>query len=230
MQKRLILTAGISSTGYLADSWRHVGGSPFVFAEFGHYLRTTRIAHAGTLDAVFFSDHPALGAHPAQRPLHSFEPLTLSTALAGAVPDIGFEITVSSTYSAPYDLAPRLATLAHISGGRVICNIVSSFKPAVAANYGSAPLPPREARYRQAHEFMSVVGALLDSWELGAYRRRSTKSRDSRFWKSIGSDQALAMQRLKSGTTGFLILSTPETRWQSPCPRRNRSARPECLL
>lgn len=34
--------------------------------------------------------------------------------------------------------------------------------------------------------------------------------------KSIGSDQALTMQRLKSGTTGFLILSTPETRWQSP--------------
>ncbi|MEY9380545.1 hypothetical protein [Rhizobium leguminosarum] len=54
MQKRLILTAGINSTGYLADSWRHVGGSPFVFAEFDHYLRATRIAHAGTLDAVFF--------------------------------------------------------------------------------------------------------------------------------------------------------------------------------
>ncbi|MGR9132329.1 NtaA/DmoA family FMN-dependent monooxygenase [Rhizobium leguminosarum] len=166
MPKRLILTAGINSTGYLADSWRHVGGSPLVFAEFDHYLRTTRIAHAGTLDAVFFSDHPALGADPAQRPLHSFEPLTLSTALAVAVPDIGFEITVSSTYSAPYDLARRLATLDHISGGRVICNVVSSFNPAVAANYGSAPLPPREARYRQAHEFMSVVGALLDSWEL----------------------------------------------------------------
>ncbi|MDL2408496.1 NtaA/DmoA family FMN-dependent monooxygenase [Rhizobium calliandrae] len=166
MQRRLILTAGINSTGYLADSWRHVSDSPLVFAEFDHYLRATRIAHAGRLDAVFFSDHPALGADPAQRPLHSFEPLTLSTALAVAVPDIGFEITVSSTYSAPYDLARRLATLDHISGGRVICNIVSSFNPAVAANYGSAPLPPREARYRQAHEFMSVVTALLKSWNL----------------------------------------------------------------
>jgi FMN-dependent oxidoreductase (nitrilotriacetate monooxygenase family) len=166
MQPRLILTAGINSTGYLAESWRHVSGSPLIFAEFDHYLRTTKIAHSGRLDAVFFSDHPALGADPAQRPLHSFEPLTLSTALAMAVPDIGFEITVSSTFSAPYDLARRLATLDHISGGRVICNIVSSFNPAVAANYGSAPLPPREARYRQAHEFMSVVTALLDSWDL----------------------------------------------------------------
>lgn len=95
MRQRLILTAGINSTGYLADSWRHVG-SPLVFAEFDHYLQTTRIAHAGRLDAVFFSDHPALGADPAQRPRHSFEPLTLSTALAVAVPDIGFETTVSS--------------------------------------------------------------------------------------------------------------------------------------
>ncbi|WP_246719476.1 LLM class flavin-dependent oxidoreductase [Rhizobium laguerreae] len=128
----------------------------------------------------------ALGADPAQRPLHSFEPLTLSTALAVAVPDIGFEITVSSTCSAPYDLARRLATLDHISGGRVICNIVSSFNPAVAANYGSAPLPPREARYRQAHEFMSVVGALLDSWELRLPADPQARLWDPDFARPIG--------------------------------------------
>ena len=165
MAQRLFLTAGINSTGYLSQSFRHGTGSPLRFADFGHYLACTRIAHAGRIDAVFLSDHPAL-MDPRQRPLHSFDPLILATALAAQVPDIGFELTVSSTYNAPYNLARRVASLDHISGGRVICNIVSSFNPAIAANFGHAPLPDRDARYRQAHEFMAVFGALLDSWSL----------------------------------------------------------------
>lgn len=165
MAERLFLTAGINSTGYLAQSFRHGSGSPLRFADVGHYLACTRIAHAGRLDAVFFSDHPALMA-PSQRPLHSFDPLILVTALAAQVPDIGFELTVTSTFNAPYNLARQVASLDHVSGGRLICNIVSSFNPAIAANFGDAPLPGREARYRQAHEFMRVFGALLDSWSL----------------------------------------------------------------
>ena len=166
MPRRLFLTACINSTGYVADSHRLGRGSPQRFADYGHYREATRIAHAGVFDAVFLSDHPALMTDPRQRPLHSFDPVVLFTALAADVPDIGFELTASSTYNAPYSLARQVATLEAISGGRSIVNIVSSFNPAVAANFGSAPLPPREARYRQAHEFMAVFNRLFDSWDL----------------------------------------------------------------
>ncbi|CDP51595.1 Nitrilotriacetate monooxygenase component A [Devosia sp. DBB001] len=166
MRRRLFLTACINSTGYVGGSHRMGSGSPLRFAEYDHYLNATKIAHAGVFDAVFLSDHPALMTDASQRPLHSFDPVVLFTALAAQVPDIGFELTASSTYNSPYNLARRIATLDAISGGRTIVNIVSSFNPAVAANFGSAPLPPREARYRQAHEFMAVFNALFESWDV----------------------------------------------------------------
>jgi len=172
-KRRLILTAGINSTGYVGDSFR-LGAPPLAFADYTHYLKATRIAHEGRFDAVFLSDHPALMIDPAQRPLHSLDPIVLFASLAAQVPDIGFELTASSTYNSPYNLARRVATLDLISGGRVILNVVSSFNPAVAANFGSAPLPPRDARYRQAHEFMAVLNGLFDSWQLRPSADRST--------------------------------------------------------
>lgn len=168
MTRRLFLTVCINSTGYVSGSHRLGAGSPLRFADYEHYLNATKIAHQGVFDAVFLSDHPALMTDPSQRPLHSLDPIVLFTALAAQVPDIGFELTASSTYNSPYNLARRVATLDAISGGRTIVNIVSSFNPAVAANFGSAPLPPRDARYRQAHEFMAVFNGLFESWELRA--------------------------------------------------------------
>lgn len=182
--RRLYLTAGINSIGYVGGAWR-LSAEPLAFADYRHYLAATRIAHDGILDAIFLSDHPALMTDAAQRPLHSFDPLTLFAALAAQVPDIGLELTASSTYNSPYNLARRVATLDHISGGRTILNIVSSFNPAVAANFGAAPLPPREARYRQAHEFMDVLGALFDSWAL-APSSDGTQAWDSEGARPIG--------------------------------------------
>ncbi|SNB61982.1 FMN-dependent oxidoreductase, nitrilotriacetate monooxygenase family [Arboricoccus pini] len=165
-RQRLILTAGANSTGYAAQSWRLAKGGPLAFADPAHYLAVTRIAHAGCLDAVFFSDHPALWANPAERPLHSFDPLVLAASLTAKIPDIGVEITASTSFSPPYELARRVLTLDHLSHGRVILNLVSSFNPAIAANYGDAPLPPRDERYRQAHEFAALLKTLFNSWDL----------------------------------------------------------------
>jgi hypothetical protein len=88
-----------------------------------------------------------------------------SPPIAAVVPDIGFLLTVFSSYNAPYNLARRLASLDQISGGRVIWNIVSSFNPDIAANFGAAPLPPRADRYRRADEFVEVVKKLWLSWD-----------------------------------------------------------------
>jgi FMN-dependent oxidoreductase (nitrilotriacetate monooxygenase family) len=163
--RRLYLAASINSTGWAPSSWSWPGTQWNRFNDYGHYLRSAQIAHDGVLDAVFVSDHTALQKDNRSRPLHSFDPTVLFAALAAAVPDIGFVLTASSSYNAPYNLARRLATLDAISGGRVIWNVVSSFNPDIAANFGAAPLPPRAERYRRADEFLAVVKELWLSWD-----------------------------------------------------------------
>lgn len=164
-QRRLHLTVGINSTGYIGSSWSWPGTRWDRFNDFEHYLRAARLAREGVLDAVFVSDHTALQKDPTTRPLHTFDPIVLFSALAGAVPDIGFVLTASSSYNSPYNLARRLASLDTISGGRLVWNVVSSFNPDIAANFGSAPLPARSERYRRADEFLDVVTKLWQSWD-----------------------------------------------------------------
>ncbi|WP_432842433.1 NtaA/DmoA family FMN-dependent monooxygenase [Dactylosporangium sp. CA-092794] len=164
-QRRLFLSVAVNSTGSAGRSFAWPGTDWGRFSDWEHYLRSARLAHEGVFDIVFVSDHPALQRDNTSRPLHSFDPTVLFAAIAAAVADIGFLLTASSTYNSPYNLARRLATLDHISGGRVIWNVVSSFNPDIAANFGSAPLPPRAERYRRADEFLEVVKRLWLSWD-----------------------------------------------------------------
>jgi len=163
--RQLNLNIGINSTGYLGNAWKHRTGTRHDIIDPAYYLRLTQLAHKGRFDAVFFSDHPALMTDPTGRPFHTLDPLILLAALAAQVPDIGLVLTASSTYNSPYNLARRTQTLDIISGGRLIVNIVSSFNPNVAANFGSDPLPPRNERYARAIEFLDVAKKLWASWD-----------------------------------------------------------------
>lgn len=179
-KRRLNLNVGINSTGYLGAGWKYRTGTREEVADPAYYLRLTQLAHRGLFDSVFFSDHPALMTDPNSRPFHTIDPLILVTALAAQVPDIGFVATMSSTYNSPYNLARRTQSTDIISDGRLIINIVSSFNPAVAANYGSEPLPPRDVRYARAREFLDVAKKLWASWD----PRRAGEVPPERFWDS----------------------------------------------
>jgi FMN-dependent oxidoreductase (nitrilotriacetate monooxygenase family) len=179
----LNLNVGINSTGYVGNAWKYRTGTRHDIVDPAYYLRLTQLAHRGLFDAVFFSDHPALMTDPNGRPFHTLDPLILLTALAAQVPDIGLVLTASSTYNSPYNLARRTQTLDIISGGRLIVNIVSSFNPNVAANFGSAPLPPREERYVRAIEFLDVAKKLWNSWDPA----REGEIPPDRFWDSASA-------------------------------------------
>jgi FMN-dependent oxidoreductase (nitrilotriacetate monooxygenase family) len=47
-------------------------------------------------------------------------------------------------------------------------NVVTTFAPGAAANFGLAEPPDKQTRYRRAHEFLDVVTRLWDGWEPGA--------------------------------------------------------------
>lgn len=163
--RQLNLNIGINTTGYLFHAWPHRTGTRHEITDPAYYEGLAALAHRGRFDAVFLSDHPALITDPRTRPFHTIDPLILLTHLAAKVPDIGLVATISSTYNSPYNFARRTQSLDITSGGRLIVNVVSSFSPAVAANFGAEPLPPREVRYGKAEEFLEVVKKLWLSWD-----------------------------------------------------------------
>lgn len=159
---------GINTTGYLPKAWPYRSGNRREINEPAYYRRLMELAHRGRFDAVFFSDYAALETDSDGRPIHTLDPLTLAAALTAQVPDIGVVVTFSSTYNSPYNLTRRAQTVDLISRGLLIVNVVSSFNPNVAANFGSAPLPPRGERYSRAAEFMDVVKQLWQAGTRGA--------------------------------------------------------------
>jgi FMN-dependent oxidoreductase (nitrilotriacetate monooxygenase family) len=166
MAKRQInLNVGINTMGYLSQSWKYRTGTRADVADFDYFVRLTELAHRGLFDTVFLSDIPALPIGPGTRPFQTLEPITLLTALGARVPDIGLVATISSSFNTPFNLARRAQTADIISGGRLVVNIVSTFNPKAAANFGSAPLPPREERYARANEFIEVCKKLWGSWD-----------------------------------------------------------------
>ena len=62
--------------------------------------------------------------------------------LAVTTSRIGLIATASTTYTEPFNLARQFASLDHMSNGRVGWNIVTSWLPAAARNFGGAGSPP----------------------------------------------------------------------------------------
>ncbi|MFT4190736.1 MAG: LLM class flavin-dependent oxidoreductase, partial [Comamonas sp.] len=163
---RLIeLNAWINASGDAEDSWLLPGRDPGRIFTLAHYVEAARIAHRGVFGNVFTSDRPQLVIDAHTRPEHTLDPVALFSALLAQVPDIGAIVTASTTYSDPYTLARQIQSLNLLSGGRAAWNVVTSWNPAIAANFSDQALPDRAARYARAEEFIEVVLKLWDSWQ-----------------------------------------------------------------
>ena len=101
-----------------------------------HFQELGRIAERGKLDSVFFADGLAVGPRVKYNTQAIFEPVTLLSAIAAATDKVGLIATASTSYSDPYTLARKFASLDHISGGRGGWNIVTSAGADEAANFG----------------------------------------------------------------------------------------------
>ncbi|MGW3914677.1 LLM class flavin-dependent oxidoreductase [Streptomyces sp. NPDC005070] len=163
--RRLHLNAFLMSTGHHEASWRLPESDPYAHVDTAHYVRLARIAERGTFDSLFLADGPVLFNSVGQRPSGALEPITLLTALATATEHIGLIATASTSYNSPYNLARRLASLDHISGGRAGWNIVTTAGAEAARNFGLDDEPAHATRYQRAAEFLDVALKLWDSWE-----------------------------------------------------------------
>ncbi len=146
-------------------AWRYGEVDPRAYLDIDYYTHIGRISERGTLDAIFLADGPALVGNAASAPSGRLEPTLILTAIALATRHIGVIATASSSYNSPYNLARRLLSLDHISGGRAAWNVVTTAGDAAAQNFGLPGAPIHDDRYGRAEEFVDVAIKLWDSWE-----------------------------------------------------------------
>jgi FMN-dependent oxidoreductase (nitrilotriacetate monooxygenase family) len=117
------------------------------------------------LDSIFLPDSPGVAEFRSEYlPGAGLDPLQLLSSVATATEQVGLIATVSTTYSYPWDVARRVATLDYLSHGRAGWNIVTTVEPAAAGNFGDQPHPPAADRYERAGEYVEVVLKLWDAW------------------------------------------------------------------
>ena len=167
---QLRLNAYLRNSGYHESAWKVSGVDPAATLTPGWYVDLARTAERAAIEAIFLPDSPGEAEfRSAFLPRTFIDPLQLLTAVAMATEQVGLIATASTTYSSPWDLARRFATLDILSGGRAGWNIVTTVEPAAAGNFGDLPHPPRERRYERAEEFVQVVLAVWDGWEDDAF-------------------------------------------------------------
>ncbi|RVU14580.1 LLM class flavin-dependent oxidoreductase [Methylobacterium oryzihabitans] len=174
--RRLHLGAFMRPVGIHTAWWRYPGGSPDANFDFAHLARFARTLEAAKFDAFFMADHLAVLNMPVEAlkrsaTVTSFDPATLLPALAVVTERIGLIATASTTYDQPFHIARRFASLDHLSGGRAGWNVVTTSNPDAARNFGLEHHPEHADRYDRAHEFVSVVKGLWDSFADDAFLR-----------------------------------------------------------
>lgn len=94
------------------------------------------------------------------------EPSAVVSAMAAVTKHLSFGVTFSTISEHPYHFARRIATLDHLTDGRVGWNIVSTYLDSAARNLlENQPLPEHDERYVRTEEYFDVVAKLLlASW------------------------------------------------------------------
>ena len=155
--------------------WRHPQDRAADYKTIGYWTHLAKVLEKGKFDGLFLAD--VLGTYDvfngtnesplrtgAQAPVN--DPFLLVSAMAAVTENLGFGVTAGTAYEHPYPFARRLATLDHLTNGRVGWNVVTGYLPSAARNMGQEDQMEHDERYDHADEYMEVVYKLLEgSWE-----------------------------------------------------------------
>ncbi|MGX2998060.1 NtaA/DmoA family FMN-dependent monooxygenase [Streptomyces sp. JNUCC 64] len=154
---------GVNNTTVWSDPR---SASQIDFASFEHLAR---VAEEGLFDFFFLAEGLKLREHKGR--IHDLdvvgrpESITVLNALAAVTDRLGLAATVNATFNEPFDLARRLATLDHLSGGRAAWNVVTSSDAFTGQNFRRGGFLDRADRYTRAAEFVATARELWDSWD-----------------------------------------------------------------
>jgi FMN-dependent oxidoreductase (nitrilotriacetate monooxygenase family) len=135
------------------------------------YIARAQEAEAAKFDHIFIVDSQFITADSPNHYLSRLEPLTLLSAVAVHTNHIGLVGTITTSYNEPFNVARRLASLDHISGGRAGWNVVTSGDAGTAGNYSRDEHYDYATRYGRALEHVRVAQGLWDSYEADAFPR-----------------------------------------------------------
>lgn len=158
--------------------WPLDGNNRHRFDELSYWTELAQILEHGGFDGVFLAD--VIGAYDTFRggpetalreglQSPNIDPLLLIPAMAAVTERLGFGVTFSTTYEPPFAFARRASTLDHLTKGRVGWNVVTSYLPNAAHNFGLDGEIPHDERYARADEYLDVLYKLWEgSWDDGA--------------------------------------------------------------
>jgi long-chain alkane monooxygenase len=161
--------------------WVHPDNNRHRFNDIEFWTELAQLAEYGTFDGIFIAD--VIGAYDQFRggpetslregmQIPSNDPLLLIPAMAQVTKNLGFGATFSTTYEPPFTFARRMSTLDHLTKGRVGWNIVTSYLPNAALNFGFDGELPHDQRYLIADEYLDVLYKLWEgSWDDDAVLR-----------------------------------------------------------
>ena len=135
------------------------------------YIARAQEAEAAKFDLIFIVDSQFITPDSPNHYLSRLEPLTLLSAVAVHTSHIGLVGTITTSYNEPFNVARRLASLDHISGGRAGWNVVTSGDAGTAGNYSRDEHYDYATRYGRALEHVRVAQGLWDSYEADAFPR-----------------------------------------------------------
>jgi alkanesulfonate monooxygenase SsuD/methylene tetrahydromethanopterin reductase-like flavin-dependent oxidoreductase (luciferase family) len=169
-KKQLHLGVFLQGVGHTI-AWRHPEHAKFT--EFETYVRFAQTAERGKFDFIFFGEGLVVREHQGRffGPIVNGRPDTIALlpALAAVTEKIGLAATISSTYNAPYELAPtcvhRSRERAKAAGTCITFSNSAAMTPAAI----KSPTTRKEKHLimrppHRAREFVTLIKKL---WTLG---------------------------------------------------------------
>ena len=183
MPKRMLMNAfSMNCVSHIQQGlWVRDDTRQLEYNQLDPWVELAQILEKGCFDALFLAD--VIGVYDSYRggpetsiiegmqvPMN--DPAMLISAMAYATENLGLAFTSSVFQSHPFAFARQMSTLDHLTRGRVAWNIVTSYLPNAAQNFGREALPSHEERYDLADEYLEVVYKLWEgSWEEDAVLR-----------------------------------------------------------
>lgn len=155
--------------------WRLPDNNRERFNDIEYWTELAQLLEEGGFDAVFLAD--VVGTYDTFRgsaatairqglQIPNNDPASVVPAMAAVTRHLGFGITFSTTYEPPFAWARRLSTLDHLTKGRVGWNIVTSYLPNAARNFGHDGEVEHDNRFERADEYLDVLYKLWEgSWD-----------------------------------------------------------------
>jgi FMN-dependent oxidoreductase (nitrilotriacetate monooxygenase family) len=173
-KRQLVLNVFLQRFGHHLAAWRHSSSKDNGRPNLDWWVRGAQLAEAAKFHTFFLADFIGrsgeITADTGRSGIsYQFEPFTLLSAIATATKNIGLVATVNTNYDHPYHVARKFTSLDHLSNGRAGWNIVSSYSPHTALNFGLDEQRAHEDRYARAAEFVELSKRLWDSWDDDAF-------------------------------------------------------------